>query len=183
MEVPKIYTVQSGDSLSRISQKLFGDFSMTDELARINKLPNANLIQPGQQLIIPDIKSTFVEAEVVSSELNTTKTTIGKIFPWLVVAVAGVLLAREASKQHKKNKSTIPAKKLSGPIKKEVTAKFIYEDDWNQKVYKGSDGKKYVEVDGIMHTMTSEGEANYPVRHVKKLDGVTKKKNKKVAKA
>ena len=110
MEVPKIYTVQSGDSLSAISKRLFGDFSMTDELARINKISNPNLIQPGQQLIIPDVKGTYQDAEVIASEpINTKKETIGKVFAWGTVAIAAYLLGREAWKQKKKNKKAVTA--------------------------------------------------------------------------
>ena len=53
------YTVQSGDSLSTISQKFYGDMSANN----VNKIyysnmatigSNPNIIQPGQQLYIPD---------------------------------------------------------------------------------------------------------------------------------
>ncbi|MFN2177338.1 MAG: LysM peptidoglycan-binding domain-containing protein [Anaerolineales bacterium] len=52
------YSVQSGDSLSAISQKFYGDQS-ADNVARIyysNQAtigPNPNLISPGQKLYIP----------------------------------------------------------------------------------------------------------------------------------
>ena len=53
------YTVQSGDSLSKISQKFYGSQSSTG----VNKIyysnlatvgPNPNLIYTGQKLYIPD---------------------------------------------------------------------------------------------------------------------------------
>jgi len=52
------YTVQSGDSLSKISQNFYGNQS-ADNVARIyysNQAtigPNPNLISPGQKLYIP----------------------------------------------------------------------------------------------------------------------------------
>ncbi len=52
------YTVQSGDSLSRISQNFYGNQS-ADNVARIyysNQStigPNPNVISPGQKLYIP----------------------------------------------------------------------------------------------------------------------------------
>lgn len=52
------YTVQSGDSLSRISQNFYGNQS-ADNVARIYYSnqetigPNPNLISPGQKLFIP----------------------------------------------------------------------------------------------------------------------------------
>ena len=53
------YTVQSGDSLSTISQKFYGNM----DPANVQKIyysnqatigPNPNVIQPGQVLYIPD---------------------------------------------------------------------------------------------------------------------------------
>ena len=52
------YTVQSGDSLSKISQKFYGNMS-ADNVNRIYYSnmatigSNPNLIQPGQKLYIP----------------------------------------------------------------------------------------------------------------------------------
>jgi nucleoid-associated protein YgaU len=53
------YTVQSGDSLSTISQKFYGDMS-SDNVSKIYYSnmatigPNPNVIQPGMKLYIPD---------------------------------------------------------------------------------------------------------------------------------
>jgi nucleoid-associated protein YgaU len=53
------YTVQSGDSLSSISQQFYGDMS-GNNVSRIyfsNQAtigPNPNIIRPGQKLFIPD---------------------------------------------------------------------------------------------------------------------------------
>lgn len=53
------YTVQSGDNLSKISQRFFGDMSPNN----VNRIyysnlstigPNPNLIYAGQKLYIPD---------------------------------------------------------------------------------------------------------------------------------
>ena len=52
----------------------------------------------------------------------------------------------------------------------EITATYIGEDDWSRRLYKDSNGKKYVDVDGILHTITGEGEPNYPVHNIKKID-------------
>jgi N-acetylmuramoyl-L-alanine amidase len=46
------HTVTSGDTLSAISQKYFGDTSHTDELAAANNLTNKHLIYVGQTLTI-----------------------------------------------------------------------------------------------------------------------------------
>ena len=53
------YTVQSGDSLSKVSQKFYGNMN-ADNVSRIyySNLetvgPNPNVIFPGQKLYIPD---------------------------------------------------------------------------------------------------------------------------------
>jgi nucleoid-associated protein YgaU len=53
------YTVQSGDSLSTISQKFYGNMNgdnvMTIYYSNQATIgPNPNIIQPGQKLYIPD---------------------------------------------------------------------------------------------------------------------------------
>lgn len=49
------YTVQSGDSLSKIAQRTLGDGNRWREIFELNKdqIKNANLIQPGQVLKLP----------------------------------------------------------------------------------------------------------------------------------
>jgi len=52
----KTYTVQAGDSLSKISKQFYGN---TNEYMKIfeanrNQLSNPNEIKPGQQLVIPE---------------------------------------------------------------------------------------------------------------------------------
>jgi len=48
------YTVQSGDSLSEISQKFYGDFSQVAAIAAANHISNVDVIFPGQVLQLPD---------------------------------------------------------------------------------------------------------------------------------
>ncbi|MDE5174592.1 LysM peptidoglycan-binding domain-containing protein, partial [Enterococcus faecium] len=47
------YTVQSGDTLSAISQKYVGDNSLINAIAESNSISDINLIYSGQQLTIP----------------------------------------------------------------------------------------------------------------------------------
>lgn len=47
------YTVQSGDSLSTISQKYVGDNSLINHIAQSNSISDINLIFAGQTLTIP----------------------------------------------------------------------------------------------------------------------------------
>lgn len=52
----RTYTVKSGDSLSKIAKELYGDASKWRRIHEANsaKIPNPDLIHPGQELIIPD---------------------------------------------------------------------------------------------------------------------------------
>jgi nucleoid-associated protein YgaU len=52
----RAYTVQSGDSLSKISKQFYGDANQYMKIFQANrdKLNNPNEIKPGQQLVIPE---------------------------------------------------------------------------------------------------------------------------------
>lgn len=52
----KTYTVVSGDSLSKIAKRFYGDAGQWKKIhaANIDKVPNPDLIHPGQELTIPD---------------------------------------------------------------------------------------------------------------------------------
>lgn len=47
-QIPKTYTVKTGDSLWAICKKQLGDGSKYSEIAKINNISNPNLIYPGQ---------------------------------------------------------------------------------------------------------------------------------------
>ncbi|EMW6345041.1 TPA: LysM peptidoglycan-binding domain-containing protein [Enterococcus faecium] len=57
------YTVQSGDTLSAVSQKYVGDNSLINAIAESNSISDINLIYSGQQLTIPTEGSAQVAAE------------------------------------------------------------------------------------------------------------------------
>ncbi|EOU15010.1 aggregation-promoting factor [Enterococcus pallens] len=46
------YTVESGDTLSKISHKFAGDNSLVETIAKANKISNVNMIFAGQELTI-----------------------------------------------------------------------------------------------------------------------------------
>jgi nucleoid-associated protein YgaU len=52
----RTYTVQSGDSLSKISKEFYGNASQYMRIFEANRdqLDNPNQIQPGQRLVIPE---------------------------------------------------------------------------------------------------------------------------------
>ena len=72
-----VYTVQSGDTLSGISQKFANNNSLVDSLAKNNNIQNINLIYVGQQLLIKDngeiTQATQAQAQTLPSA-NTTST-------------------------------------------------------------------------------------------------------------
>lgn len=72
-----VYTVQSGDTLSGISQKFANNNSLVDSLAKNNNIQNINLIYIGQQLLIKDngeiTQATQAQAQTLPSA-NTTST-------------------------------------------------------------------------------------------------------------
>ena len=51
----KVYVVKSGDSLSKIAEKQYGDASRWPEILEANKdkIKDPNLLRPGQELRIP----------------------------------------------------------------------------------------------------------------------------------
>jgi LysM repeat protein len=62
----KPYTVATGDSLSEISLKFFGDYSQVDAIAQANQITNKDVIYPGQVLQIPDLPAGIVAAPVAN---------------------------------------------------------------------------------------------------------------------
>lgn len=72
-----VYTVQSGDTLSGISQKFANNNCLVDSLAKNNNIQNINLIYVGQQLLIKDngeiTQATQAQAQTLPSA-NTTST-------------------------------------------------------------------------------------------------------------
>lgn len=72
-----VYTVQSGDTLSGISQKFANNNSLVNSLAKNNNIQNINLIYVGQQLLIKDngeiTQATQAQAQTLPSA-NTTST-------------------------------------------------------------------------------------------------------------
>jgi nucleoid-associated protein YgaU len=53
----KTYTVVQGDSLSKIAKREYGDASKWRQIYQANKdvIDNPDLIEPGQNLIIPEV--------------------------------------------------------------------------------------------------------------------------------
>ncbi|MFC4770724.1 aggregation-promoting factor [Enterococcus hermanniensis] len=78
------YTVQSGDTLSKISHKLVGNDSLVSSIAKANKISNVNMIFAGQELTINgDTKTatTSTEAAAPAQETAAQTTTVQAAAP------------------------------------------------------------------------------------------------------
>lgn len=51
------------------------------------------------------------------------------------------------------------------------SVEYLGSDDWGRGLYKGNDGKTYVDVDGMLHTMTSAGEPMSPAKSLDDVNG------------
>lgn len=80
----KLYTVQSGDTLSSISQKFANDNSLVQTLAQQNNIQDINKIYVGQQLVVKtdgqatDVQTTAqpaAQATTQSAAAQTSQTT------------------------------------------------------------------------------------------------------------
>jgi nucleoid-associated protein YgaU len=71
----KNYEVQPGDTLSAIAQREYGDSSLYPVIARQNHLANPNLINVGQQLLIPYVtyRHLFTTADSTSARTQLTE--------------------------------------------------------------------------------------------------------------
>jgi len=49
----QLYTIQSGDNLSKISKRFYGNANKYPEVAKANNISNPDLIKVGQQLNLP----------------------------------------------------------------------------------------------------------------------------------
>lgn len=62
-----IYTVKSGDSLSKIARDVLGNMSVWPEIARLNNISSPYIITPGQQLTLPGASTPAAAPSAVTS--------------------------------------------------------------------------------------------------------------------
>lgn len=65
------YVVKQGDTLSQISQDLFGSQDYVEALAQLNNIKNPHLIHVGQRLIIDGVKNLKVTKTTQTTEAET----------------------------------------------------------------------------------------------------------------
>lgn len=76
-QTPVTYTVVKGDSLWAIAVKFYGNGAKYTAIAEANKdkIKQANLIYPGQKLVIPDAKNVPTPKSSTTASASTTKKT------------------------------------------------------------------------------------------------------------
>ena len=72
-ELPATYKVKKGDDLWHISEKYYNSGYNYVDIAKINKLVNASVIEVGQDLVIPKVS---VKKETIVAKTQTTKISI-----------------------------------------------------------------------------------------------------------
>lgn len=68
------YTVQSGDTLAKISQKYVGDFSLVNSIASANGISNPNMIYVGTRLTIPSKGQAVTKTSQATTTYSAPKT-------------------------------------------------------------------------------------------------------------
>lgn len=81
------YIVRSGDTLSKIARREYGDASLADEIAQYNGILNPDWIRPGQKLSIPtrsDLNGTTASSAFPPPRgLHAILQTFGNIFDYI----------------------------------------------------------------------------------------------------
>lgn len=77
------YTVQGGDTLYKIAQKMYGDGNVYPIIAQANGIKNVDLIQVGQNLTIPGEEAypAFTPTEVIKMGLPPFKIPSSNMLP------------------------------------------------------------------------------------------------------
>jgi hypothetical protein len=73
-----LWEVSSGDSLSAIAKKVYGDSAKVESLARFNHIKNKDLIYPGQQIRLPESLDGLPRAETTVKQSPAKKPNGGK---------------------------------------------------------------------------------------------------------
>lgn len=85
------YTVQYGDSLSKIARDQLGDMNLWPAIAKLNNITNPDLIRPGDQLNL-DVKNVGSgSASGASASMPGQGTTSNKTV-WIIVGLIVVVL-------------------------------------------------------------------------------------------
>lgn len=100
------YTIQSGDTLSRIALKFYGDSSRYQAIVAANpQITNPDLIRSGDTIEIPNTSSIPAsnQNDVSDQPISPTSSAVTKYIPYALAALAvGFLMTNLVSAQRKK---------------------------------------------------------------------------------
>ena len=106
------YVVKAGDSLSKIAQEIYGDLNRWREIyeANKNKIPNPNVIEVGQELIIPKgaTATRFYEVKSGDSLSKIAKEVYGQAGRWQEIFEANKDQIKDPGMIHPGQKLRIP---------------------------------------------------------------------------
>lgn len=57
LDEPEVHEIQTGDWLSKLAEKYYGDASYWEELALVNRAPDGDLIFPGEEVVVPSFEA------------------------------------------------------------------------------------------------------------------------------
>lgn len=69
----RTYTVEDGDQLYLIAQKLYGSGLNIEDIMKANSITNPNLIEVGQTLVIPDVKPRSPTIGIITESAAKTE--------------------------------------------------------------------------------------------------------------
>lgn len=97
--MPQTYTIQPGDSLSKISEKFYGNFSMVKAIADRNAIANPDLVYPGTVLVLPEIEDAVVISEESKASSSAGLWIVGSL---AFLGIGGFLFLTRKKKEKKK---------------------------------------------------------------------------------
>ncbi|MFA5062191.1 MAG: LysM peptidoglycan-binding domain-containing protein [Patescibacteria group bacterium] len=75
-----VYVVQSGDTLRSIAARYLGNANLYGQIVAANNISNPNIINPGQQLVIPTANTTVYSNGVNTGGVLNTGNNLGNLF-------------------------------------------------------------------------------------------------------
>ena len=92
---------------------------------------------------------SFENKEILGFDVEEGKAYLNKDSYWFPVPLSSLSFE-------------VPEQKVETINVGNLTLSLMGYDDWSRKLYKGSNGHAYVDVDGVPHTMSNQGEPMFP---------------------
>lgn len=93
---------------------------------------------------------SFEDKEILGFDTEEGKAYLNKDSYWFPVPLSSLSFE-------------VPEKKQEVINVGNLTLSLMGYDDWSRKLYKGNNGRTYVDVDGVPHTMSNQGEPMFPI--------------------